>query len=160
MTDERFLAPADMSHELRERAASNRATAGHCRADRGRVDGGHHRQVIESIPYDDGHDLRGIRVFGGGSRSSLLRDALQRRTPLPVSVGPVEATAIGNALVQGVALGLFADADDGACDTGRPTGGRVMNVQALERLELMRRRLDTEGRVRVAELAANSTSAR
>ena len=28
-----------------------------------------------------------------------------------------------------------------------------MNVDALERLELMRRRLDTDGRIRVADLA-------
>ncbi len=68
-------------------------------------------RVVHSLPSSDGHDVRGIRVFGGGSRSALYLDALRRRTPLPVSTGPVEATAIGNALVQGITLGVFADAD-------------------------------------------------
>jgi len=55
--------------------------------------------------------LSGIRVFGGGSRAQLYLDALRRHTTLPVSTGPVEATALGNALAQGIALGVYADAD-------------------------------------------------
>ncbi len=112
VTDERFLAPVDMSHELRE-AGSLKSSASPATVVRTAVESmaATTAKVIESIPCDDGDGLRGIRVFGGGSRSSLFCDALQRRTPLPVSVGPVEATAIGNALVQGVALGLFADTD-------------------------------------------------
>jgi glycerol kinase len=31
---------------------------------------------------------------------------------VPVHTGPVEATALGNALVQGVALGVYADLAD------------------------------------------------
>jgi rhamnulokinase len=55
---------------------------------------------------------RGVRVFGGGVRAPLFLDALQARTGLPVSVGPVEATALGNALVQGCALGAYASLDE------------------------------------------------
>jgi len=50
-----------------------------------------------------------VAVFGGGGRSGLYRRALAERTGLPVAPGPVEATALGNALVQGVALGCYAD---------------------------------------------------
>jgi rhamnulokinase len=49
-----------------------------------------------------------IHVVGGGGRNDLLNqitaDALNR----PVRVGPFEATAIGNGLVQAVALGKIA----------------------------------------------------
>ena len=38
-------------------------------------------------------------------------------------------------------------------DTRHPRRGSSVNVDALERLELMRRRLDTDGRIRVVELA-------
>ncbi len=108
-------------------------------------------RVVESIPVDDGsRPVRGVRVFGGGSRSPLYLDALRRRTELPVSVGPVEATAVGNALGPGCRVGCLRGRARSAGDSGRPAGSRAMNVQALERLELMRHRLDTEGRVRVA----------
>jgi rhamnulokinase len=51
-------------------------------------------------------------VFGGGSRSGLYRRCLAAATGRPVHTGPVEATALGNALVQGIALGVYADLPD------------------------------------------------
>jgi rhamnulokinase len=53
-----------------------------------------------------------VAVFGGGGRSALYRQSLAERTGLPVAQGPVEATALGNALVQGIALGRYADLAD------------------------------------------------
>jgi rhamnulokinase len=53
-----------------------------------------------------------VAVFGGGGRSALYRRWLAERTGLRVSQGPVEATALGNALVQGIALGVYADLAD------------------------------------------------
>ena len=41
--------------------------------------------------------------------SSLLCEILSRRSGRRVRTGPVEATALGNALTQGVALGVFSD---------------------------------------------------
>jgi rhamnulokinase len=77
--------------------------------------------VIASFPVDDlTTRLLGVRVFGGGSRSHLLLDALRRRTNLPVSAGPVEATGLGNALAQGVALGVFEDARAARATLGDP----------------------------------------
>jgi rhamnulokinase len=54
-----------------------------------------------------------VAVFGGGGRSALYRRWLAERTGLRVAQGPVEATALGNALVQGIALGVYADLADG-----------------------------------------------
>jgi rhamnulokinase len=67
-------------------------------------------RVIASLPDDAGR--RPLRVFGGGTRSPLLLDALARRTGRRVEVGPVEAAALGNALVQGLALGAFTSLAD------------------------------------------------
>jgi rhamnulokinase len=53
-----------------------------------------------------------VSVFGGGGRSALYRRLVAARTGLPVTRGPVEATALGNALVQGVALGVYAGLAD------------------------------------------------
>jgi rhamnulokinase len=69
--------------------------------------------VLGSLPErDDIPPCRGIRVFGGGIRAPLFLDALRARSVLPVSVGPVEATALGNALVQGCAVGAYASLDE------------------------------------------------
>jgi rhamnulokinase len=54
-------------------------------------------------------EVTDVAVFGGGGRSALYRQALAERTGVPVVQGPVEATALGNALVQGIALGCYAD---------------------------------------------------
>ena len=45
------------------------------------------------------------------------------RTGLPVVQGPVEATALGNALVQGIALGRYADLADARAHLAPATAG-------------------------------------
>ncbi|HSN74191.1 MAG TPA: rhamnulokinase family protein [Anaerolineae bacterium] len=63
------------------------------------------RWVIEALESLLGHSLETIRIVGGGSQNHLLAqwtaDACQR----PVVAGPVEATALGNLMVQAIAAG-------------------------------------------------------
>lgn len=74
------------------------------------------RSIVESIAaaFADavqtasalaGRDIDCIHVVGGGSLNRLLCQATADRAGLPVLAGPVEATALGNVLVQGRALG-------------------------------------------------------
>ena len=51
--------------------------------------------------------LPSVQVFGGGARSELLLQLLAEHVDGAVTVGPVEATALGNAMSQGLALGVF-----------------------------------------------------
>jgi rhamnulokinase len=53
-----------------------------------------------------------IVVIGGGSRNLLLNRLIEEACGRPVRVGPAEATLLGNAMVQGVALGRFASIDE------------------------------------------------
>ena len=53
-------------------------------------------------------DVTDVYVFGG-AQSALYRRLLAEQTGLPVCAGPVEATALGNALVQGISLGVYDD---------------------------------------------------
>lgn len=50
-----------------------------------------------------------IHVVGGGAQNRLLCQMTANATGRPVLAGPVEATALGNALVQLVAMGEIAD---------------------------------------------------
>jgi rhamnulokinase len=67
------------------------------------------RSVIEALESLLGHRLETIRIVGGGSQNALLAqwtaDACQR----PVVAGPVEATALGNIMVQAIATGHLPD---------------------------------------------------
>jgi rhamnulokinase len=49
-----------------------------------------------------------IHLVGGGSQNALLCQAVADRSGLPVHAGPVEATALGNVLVQARALGQLS----------------------------------------------------
>lgn len=51
--------------------------------------------------------IRRIHIIGGGSQNSLLCQFTANATGLPVLAGPPEATAIGNIMVQALALGLL-----------------------------------------------------
>lgn len=105
--DGRFLAPADMEAEIR--AAGLGAGGGPEVVTRCilRSLAASAAQVIDELG-----DVPEIVVIGGGAQNALLNRLLEDATGLPVRVGPTEATALGNALVQGIALGVYADLDD------------------------------------------------
>jgi rhamnulokinase len=97
--DERFLAPGDMDAEVRA-AAGLPSTAG-----RDVVT----RCILDSLAESTAavlHELdaREVCVIGGGAQNDVLNRLIGDASGLPVHVGPVEATALGNALVQGRAL--------------------------------------------------------
>jgi rhamnulokinase len=55
-----------------------------------------------------GHSVAVIHLVGGGSQNELLCQLTANATGLPVLAGPVEATAVGNVLVQARAQGFVA----------------------------------------------------
>ncbi|WP_042367046.1 rhamnulokinase [Bacteroides neonati] len=53
-----------------------------------------------------------LHIMGGGCRNRLLNRLTQEALGIPVYAGPVEATAIGNILVQAIATGAIADRNE------------------------------------------------
>lgn len=68
-----------------------------------------YREVLEQLAAVSGQPIRTIHIVGGGSQNELLNQMTADATGLPVIAGPVEATVIGNALVQLIALGELRD---------------------------------------------------
>ena len=63
--------------------------------------------VVRMIDSLTARHIKGIRIVGGGSQNDYLNQATANITALPVFAGPVEATAIGNVLVQAIRAGRF-----------------------------------------------------
>ena len=64
-----------------------------------------YRCVLDDLSRIAPHPLQRIHVIGGGGRNRLLNRFTADAASLPVVSGPVEATAVGNILVQALALG-------------------------------------------------------
>jgi rhamnulokinase len=67
-----------------------------------------YRTAVEAVGTVTGRPAPLVHVVGGGARNTLLNQLTADVTGLPVLAGPVESTALGNALVQLVALGELA----------------------------------------------------
>ena len=109
-TDERFLAPDDMAAEIRKAVDLPEDTPRPVIT----------RIILESIAaatatvVDElGSVLDGpveeLLVIGGGVRMDLMNQLYATHTGLHVHVGSPEATALGNAIIQGIALGHHDD---------------------------------------------------
>ncbi|MEK7411911.1 MAG: rhamnulokinase family protein [Planctomycetota bacterium] len=68
-----------------------------------------YRRGLEALESLTGQKLSRLHVVGGGSKNRLLNQFAANATGRSVITGPVEATAIGNLLVQALALGHIKD---------------------------------------------------
>ncbi|HOX36913.1 MAG TPA: rhamnulokinase family protein [Candidatus Brocadiia bacterium] len=71
-----------------------------------------YRSVLESIEEMTGRNINRIHIVGGGSKNRLLNQLAADATGRTVHAGPVEATAIGNILVQAMAVSELGSLDD------------------------------------------------
>ena len=67
-----------------------------------------YRWVLERLEEMLGHHLEPIYIVGGGTQNELLSQFTADATDRKVITGPVEATAVGNILMQMIALGQIS----------------------------------------------------
>ncbi len=72
-----------------------------------------YRWVLERLEELSGRRLDVIHVVGGGSQNELLNQLTADACNRPVLAGPVEATALGNLLVQLIGLGVLGSLAEG-----------------------------------------------
>jgi len=111
--DHRFVNPANIEKEIREASGLS------VDAPRGVivrsvldsiVDG--IARVVDELTWITETPMTQVAVVGGGARVPLLHQLLGARTGLRVVRGSPEATALGNAVVQGIAMGRFDGIED------------------------------------------------
>jgi rhamnulokinase len=68
-----------------------------------------HRDALADAQRLSGRSVDVVHIVGGGSRNELLCQLTADACGVPVEAGPVEATALGNVLVQARALGAVGD---------------------------------------------------
>jgi rhamnulokinase len=107
-----FLNPPDMPeairqfcHKTKQKAPNSSAEFVRCILESLALK---YRLTLDQLRKVYPHPIRRIHVIGGGAKNRLLNQFTANATGLPVIAGPVEATAIGNIMVQALALGYFS----------------------------------------------------
>jgi rhamnulokinase len=104
--------------------------------------------TLEAVRALTGREIRTLRVVGGGCLNTLLCQMTADACGCAVVSGPAEASALGNVMVQAVALGELEDV----------TAGRAQVGKSLELVRYEPRGGDgwDEARMRFAGLEARS----
>jgi rhamnulokinase len=121
--DPRFLAPGDMPGRIGEWCREHneptpRTKAEFVRSILNSLADAFTRAVATASELS-GKRVRVIHIVGGGSQNELLCQLIADRSGLPVEAGPVEATAIGNVLVQSRAGGSGSSGSGGSLESLR-----------------------------------------
>jgi rhamnulokinase len=106
LDDPVFLPPGDMTGRLlRASGASSESPAvlTRCILDSLALA---HRRAVRQAQELAGREVDAVHVVGGGARNELLCQLTADACGLPVLAGPVEATALGNVLVQARTAGV------------------------------------------------------
>ena len=83
--------------------------------------------VLNQAQKITGKHIETIHIVGGGSQNALLCQLTAETTRLPVVAGPIEATALGNAMVQAFAKGYV-----GSLEEIREVVGRSVQPKTYE----------------------------
>jgi rhamnulokinase len=104
--------------------------------------------VLDTITQLTTRPIPGIHIVGGGSLNTYLNQATADASQRPVVAGPVEATAVGNLVVQAIASGEIPSLADAR--------RRVRQSIPLHRFEPRRASEWAEARKRYVEIEAQA----
>lgn len=72
-----------------------------------------YRYTIEGMEEVTGNKYNVVNIVGGGIKDKMICQFTANATKRTVNAGPVEATSIGNIIVQGIAMGAIKDLNEG-----------------------------------------------
>lgn len=91
-----------------------------------------YRTTLESLERITGARFREIRIVGGGSRNRLLNQFTANATGRVVIAGPVEATALGNIVMQMLATGAVGSLAEARAVVDRSFPGERFEPRDVE----------------------------
>lgn len=86
-----------------------------------------YRRTLKQIERLTGENIERLHIVGGGGKDRLLNQFTANALQIPVHVGPVEATAIGNIVIQAITLGHLKSLAD-----ARQVIHESMNVSVVQ----------------------------
>lgn len=114
--DPRFIQPDDMPreivaycHETKQTAPATHGEFVRCILESLAL---LYRQTLDELEEITSLRLTTLHIVGGGSQNKLLNQLSANATGRTVIAGPVEATAVGNVLIQAIALGHLESLDE------------------------------------------------
>jgi rhamnulokinase len=114
--DPSLMAPADMPHAIRDfcRRSGQPVPPNEGAVVRTALESLalKYREVLESLETLVGTSIKTIHIVGGGVQNRFLCQATADAAHRPVVAGPVEATAMGNLLVQAQSVGRLSSIAD------------------------------------------------
>ena len=72
-----------------------------------------YRETVEGMEAVTGKKYNVVNIVGGGIKDKMICQFTANATKRKVSAGPVEATSIGNVVVQAMAVGAIKDLNEG-----------------------------------------------
>lgn len=72
-----------------------------------------YRYAVNQLKECTGKDFKSIHILGGGTKDNFLCEMTADSVGLPVIAGPAEATALGNIMLQLIALGEINNVEEG-----------------------------------------------
>lgn len=72
-----------------------------------------YRATVEGMEEVTGNKYNVVNIVGGGIKDKMICQFTANATKRTVSTGPVEATSIGNVIVQAMAMGAIKNLDEG-----------------------------------------------
>lgn len=71
-----------------------------------------YRRTLRQLEECTGRKFERLHIVGGGAQNSVLNHFTASAVQIPVVVGPTEATAVGNILVQAIAMGHVSSLEE------------------------------------------------
>jgi len=71
-----------------------------------------YKEVVEVLEELTRKEVKILHIIGGGASNNLLNQFTANALDIPIKVGPIEATTIGNILIQAYATGEINDINE------------------------------------------------
>lgn len=108
VNDQRFLSPKNMMDEINKALGKSLSSASIMRVIYDSL-ALSYANAIKELERNIGKTYTTLNIIGGGSRDNLLNELTAKATGKKVIAGPVEATAIGNLIMQMIGAGEIKD---------------------------------------------------